>query len=211
MSTGRRAYTVTQAAATNPVTDLGGVAPATIEQPFAVPKPLPPVLVKPGAVSRRITLLRVSPGRFRSIPSRAKLRRCSRTPLRRGAGRPAPMGVEPARPARMRPKILASVFSVSVRDSQRAWIVATRCCGTSLAHMPPVRHNRSVMAPAPARCAPSPALSERHGWSSPRRACRRSSWGSQGSGLGRRPAAELRLVRGRGLWHASAAATMWRP
>jgi hypothetical protein len=33
--------------AVNLVTDLGGIAPATIEQLFATPKPMPPVLVKP--------------------------------------------------------------------------------------------------------------------------------------------------------------------
>jgi hypothetical protein len=34
-----------------------------------------------------------------------------RTPLRRGAGRPAPTAVEPARPARMRPKMQAPVVA----------------------------------------------------------------------------------------------------
>jgi hypothetical protein len=53
--------------AVNLVTDLGGALPVTIEQLFAVPKPIPPVLVKPAPVPRRITLLRVSPRRFFQI------------------------------------------------------------------------------------------------------------------------------------------------
>jgi hypothetical protein len=52
--------------AVNLLTDLGGAAPATLEQLFAVPKPIPPVLVKPVPVPRQITLLRVSPRRFRA-------------------------------------------------------------------------------------------------------------------------------------------------
>lgn len=52
--------------AVNLVTDLGGAAPASIEQLFAVPKPIPLVLVKPVPVPRQITLLRVSPRRFRA-------------------------------------------------------------------------------------------------------------------------------------------------
>jgi hypothetical protein len=49
----------------NMLTDLGGAAPATLEQLFPVPKLLAPVVVKPAAV-QQISLLRVSPRSFRA-------------------------------------------------------------------------------------------------------------------------------------------------
>jgi hypothetical protein len=65
--------------AVNLLTDLGGVAPATLEQLFAVSKPLPPVLVKPVPVPQQIMLLRVSPRMFRASRRGAAFARRART------------------------------------------------------------------------------------------------------------------------------------
>jgi hypothetical protein len=54
--------------AVNLLTDLGGALSATLEQLFATPRPLAPVVVKP-APMQQISLLRVSP---RSLCRRAR-------------------------------------------------------------------------------------------------------------------------------------------